>query len=82
MQFGIRPAETGYRIVYRTGQVNHCPACGGSNWSVGRITAECSFCQTAIPMEDGGMGGVGTFHRQGRTDNGDHRGRFTVNGKC
>jgi hypothetical protein len=42
--------ERGYLVVYRAGQVNHCPGCGRSHWHIGRSTAECAFCSTAIPL--------------------------------
>jgi hypothetical protein len=45
--------ERGYRLVYRAGEVNHCPGCGRSQWYVGRLTAECAFCATAIPLAAG-----------------------------
>jgi tRNA(Ile2) C34 agmatinyltransferase TiaS len=37
---------------YHIGETNHCPGCGRSQWSVGRITAECAFCSTALPLAD------------------------------
>jgi ribosomal protein S27E len=46
-------AERGYRVVYRSDRVNHCPGCGRSQWHVGRSTAECAFCGTAIPLAAG-----------------------------
>jgi len=42
--------RTGYRLSYRADDVNRCPGCGGSNWLVGRITAECAFCGSALPI--------------------------------
>jgi hypothetical protein len=45
------PAHHGYMPIYRDGEVNHCPGCGRSNWLMGRITAECAFCATAMPLE-------------------------------
>lgn len=44
------PAERGYSIVYRPHEVNRCPGCGHAHWLVGRISAECAFCATAIPL--------------------------------
>jgi len=38
----------GYHAVYRLGLVNHCPGCGRAHWHVGRVTAECAFCATAL----------------------------------
>lgn len=42
----------GYRPTYRAGAC--CPACGGSQWHVGRTTAECAICATALPIAEGG----------------------------
>lgn len=50
-----RPAiATGFRTVYHAGEVNHCPACGGTHWKVGRITADCARegCNTALPLAE------------------------------
>jgi hypothetical protein len=46
--FGIRQALTGYRPAYRTNTA--CPGCGGSHWVIGRSSAECAFCATALPL--------------------------------
>lgn len=46
--FGIRNALSGYRPAYRTGTA--CPGCGGSHWTIGRFSAECAFCCTALPL--------------------------------
>lgn len=51
--FGIRQAHTGYRIAYRHGETNHCPGCGQTQWHIGRMTAECAFCATALPLMTG-----------------------------
>lgn len=40
----------GYVLVYRAGYFNCCPGCGGSHWHVGRHTAECAYCATALPI--------------------------------
>ena len=53
------PSRRGYHVVYREGEVNHCPGCGRSHWYVGRLSAECGFCGTAMPLADGGTYGVG-----------------------
>lgn len=42
----------GHHIVYRANTSNHCPGCGHSNWYVGRINAECGFCETAVPLAE------------------------------
>lgn len=43
-------AQRGYHIVYRSEQANYCPGCGGRQWLVGRVAAECAVCATAIPL--------------------------------
>jgi hypothetical protein len=50
--FAKTAPERGYRPVYRKDRVNHCPSCERSHWYVGRTTAECGFCGTAIPIAD------------------------------
>ena len=40
----------GFRLAYREGTTNHCPACGQTQWYVGRISAQCAFCSTAMPF--------------------------------
>ena len=47
-QFAHDPARRGYHAVYRQNEVNHCPGCGRSQWHVGRVSAECGFCSTAL----------------------------------
>jgi hypothetical protein len=49
MSVALKLAERGYSVVYRGDRVNHCPGCDRSHWIVGRVTAECAFCATAIP---------------------------------
>jgi hypothetical protein len=39
---------------YHAGHVNHCPSCGRCHWLIGRVTAECGFCATALPLTDSG----------------------------
>jgi hypothetical protein len=48
-------ARRGHHVVYRINGSNHCPGCGRSHWYVGRITAECSFCGTAVPLAEARM---------------------------
>lgn len=45
------PARRGYYVMYREGEVNHCPGCDNTHWLVGRMLAECAFCATALPLE-------------------------------
>jgi hypothetical protein len=60
------PAARGYQLVYRPGEANQCPGCGRSHWHVGRISAECGFCGTALALADTGMTGVGILSRPHR----------------
>ena len=48
--FPCDPARRGYHPLYREREHNHCPGCGRSQWIVGRISAECAFCATALPF--------------------------------
>jgi hypothetical protein len=45
-------AQRGHHIVYRANASNHCPGCGHSNWFIGRVSAECGFCGTAVPLAE------------------------------
>ena len=47
--------ERGYHAVYREHQVNHCPGCGRTHWLIGRMSAECAFCTTALPLAEASM---------------------------
>jgi uncharacterized protein (DUF983 family) len=40
----------GYQVAYHPGETNRCPGCGHSNWHVGRVTAQCAFCGTALAL--------------------------------
>jgi hypothetical protein len=55
------PSTRGYQPLYRLGEVNHCPGCGRTHWYIGRLSAECGFCATALPLIDTGMTGTGLF---------------------
>lgn len=46
------PAGRGYHAIYREEEVNHCPGCGRTQWLVGRFSAECAFCSTALPLAE------------------------------
>jgi hypothetical protein len=46
----IAPGARGYHAVYHDNEVNHCPGCGRTQWLIGRETAECAFCSTALPL--------------------------------
>jgi hypothetical protein len=45
-------ANRGYNVLFRQNESNHCPGCGRAQWYVGRITAECVFCGTALPLAE------------------------------
>ena len=64
--FAHDPAVRGYHVVYRDDQVNHCPGCGRSHWHIGRISAECGFCGTALPLVAGMTRGAGLFRPRSR----------------
>ena len=64
--FAHDPAARGYFVVYRENQVNHCPSCGRSHWYVGRVSAECGFCATALPLAEATARGPGTHSRNFR----------------
>ena len=50
--FAATLSQRGHHIVYRANAANHCPGCGRSNWFIGRISAECGFCGTAVPLAE------------------------------
>lgn len=58
--------ERGYHALYRTGQVNHCPGCGGTQWYVGRAGAECAYERCGLPLDfaERPTNGVGMIHTQ------------------
>ena len=48
--FSRTPARRGFVPLYHADTINHCPACTRTHWHIGRSTAECAFCETAIPL--------------------------------
>lgn len=50
--FSHNPARRGYQPVYHEHKANQCPGCGRNQWMVGRISAECCFCATALPLSE------------------------------
>ena len=42
--------QRGYQVVYHPGKSNRCPGCGHSNWLIGRVSAQCGFCGTALAL--------------------------------
>ncbi|MEA3009174.1 MAG: hypothetical protein QOJ91_866 [Sphingomonadales bacterium] len=57
------PQHRGYCVAYRENEVNHCPGCGRTHWYVGRVSAECGFCATALPLVAATSRGAGTHSR-------------------
>ena len=64
--FSLDPARRGYHVAYREDEVNRCPGCGRSHWHVGRLTAECAFCGTALPLTEALGMGAGLFRTRSR----------------
>lgn len=50
--FGIQSAMKRYSFMYHDGGTNHCPGCGHTQWHIGRATAECASCGTALPLAE------------------------------
>lgn len=46
------PALRGNYAVYREHETNRCPGCGRTHWLIGRASAECAFCATALPLAE------------------------------
>jgi len=44
--------KRGYHVEYRGNGSDRCPGCGRRHFYVGRITAECAFCGTVLPIAD------------------------------
>lgn len=40
-------------LLYHGDAENACPGCGRSQWLVGRLTAQCASCDTALPLAHG-----------------------------
>ncbi len=49
-EFSPAGKARGFVPLYHADSVNRCPACGHTHWHIGRSTAECAFCETAIPL--------------------------------
>jgi hypothetical protein len=66
------PPHRGYCVVYHEHEVNHCPGCGRTHWHIGRVSAECGFCATALPLASATSRGGGTHSRGHRPIALDH----------
>ena len=51
-EFEVDPSARGHHVVYRLNESNRCPGCGRAQWYVGRVTAECGFCGTAVALAE------------------------------
>lgn len=43
-----RIAGRGWAPVYYPAETNRCPSCSGTQWRVGRVTAECAHCDLPL----------------------------------
>jgi hypothetical protein len=50
--FAAGLSHRGHHIVYRTNESNHCTGSCRSQWFIGRVSAECGFCGTAVPLAE------------------------------
>lgn len=57
--FSAAIAARGHHVVYRANETNRCPGCGRAQWYIGRMTAECGFCGTAVPLAEAKWGASG-----------------------
>jgi len=72
--FAAGLAKRGHHIVYRANVSNHCPGCGRSHWYIGRVSAECGFCGTAVPLAETALQEVTSTPPRGRkTPSADQR---------
>jgi hypothetical protein len=60
-------ANRGLGLLYRPGIANFCPGCGRTHWFVGRFSAECGFCGTALPLVQASGAGSSTHSQKSRT---------------
>src|SRR5256885_830698 len=71
--FAASLTQRGHHIVYRANADNHCPGCGRSHWYIGRISAECGFCGTAVPLAEAKHEEVSSAPRRGKVSSADQR---------
>ncbi len=57
--FGFDLSARGHHVVYRQNESNRCPGCGRAQWYIGRMTAECGFCGTAVALAEAKWSGAG-----------------------
>jgi hypothetical protein len=56
--FALNLSARGYQVLFWRDAVNHCPGCGHSQWHVGRVTAECGYCGTALSLAEAAHAGL------------------------
>lgn len=56
--YAALPTMRGFIVLYRPGETNLCPGCSGRHWLVGRMSAECPRCGTALPLISPAMPGI------------------------
>jgi len=71
--FAAGLAKRGHHIVYRANESNHCPGCGRSHWYIGRVSAECGFCGTAVPLAEAQHESVSPAPRKNSVSSADER---------
>jgi hypothetical protein len=79
--FAAALAQRGHHIVYRANASNHCPGCGHSNWFIGRVSAECGFCGTAVPLAEARHDDAATPSRRVAVKSADQRRHPRMPGK-
>ena len=72
---GADLAGRGHHVVYRAEETNRCPGCGRAQWHVGRQTAECAFCGTAIALAEAKWVGSAKSGAPVKTKKGSNRRR-------
>ena len=71
--FAASLSQRGHHIVYRANADNHCPGCGRSHWYIGRVSAECGFCGTAVPLAEARHEEVSSAPRPSTVSSADQR---------
>jgi PilZ domain-containing protein len=72
---GFDPSVRGHHVVYRTNESNRCPGCGRAQWYIGRMTAECGFCGTAVALAEVKFAGGGRRASSDGSESGQERRR-------
>ena len=62
--YKLRLAARGFQILFDADETNRCPGCGHSQWYVGRVTAECAICGTALPLAEAATAGFDPVGRR------------------